>query len=1422
MNYRWSRFWYLRDGAEPWIEDGLLSSIYDAQQDSLNNRGLFQLADLLGMPCLILLGEPGMGKTSTLKEIRSNLQNSDLERYCFFDLGDFTSPDHLVREIFTENPDFIAWQSGDFALHLFLDGLDEALVQVKSVARWLQKNIATNKENLNRLFLRITCRITDWPQEFEGDLKQLWGDIENTVVACVLAPLRQSDVQMAATQSGLDESLFWQEIVRKNARVFAARPITLKFLLHEFRRSGKLPNTRRDLYERGCRELCREINVTHKQLSRCQPEERFAIAARLAALTVFTGSAGISTYEFVDDDEKILAIRYCAGGREKADSLDVYVYEEAVRETLNTALFRGGNPYQWSHKTYAEYLAAWYAIKNLSLPQIYSLIFHPSGRLVPQLEETAAWIASFENEVFDRILRTDPLVLLRSDVATGDFAARCKLTTALLEAGQRDPYLNYNRKQLAILQHPELAATLKDWLDHPDFNDNVRELALDIARECQITELLDMAVAIALNSETGIPLRSHASRFVLDIGEQQHKSQLKPLALLSLENRYYGDLKRDGILATWPHSLSAEELFETLAVPADDTKLIDHYAIEKWAELILPELKPNDLPYALKWVERLEQDDHRMRFNIVDLLDAILLAGWIHLEYPGVLEGYARAVVALWQRHDDLLDGHRRRSKGDSKIDRLTAEIMLAEGPKRLALFECLIRFAAPYRKIVIHNFRFDFPWTSYSDVPWLVNLFSQCFDEQERELIAALIRYNVSEYEAEQFQYIYSIGQINSELWRALNYQLYVELQSDEANRARESLVQRREFQRHEDQWQLEQNRPPLTPSPIEKARSEFAGFLAGKIDGWWLMSYWMMVNHVGNYDNQHEREYNFFALPVWSELNAEEQLQIVKSAPRYIEALDPDTSGEERWWEKRDWIFWPIVAGCRALFLLIDHDRTTMVSNYSWQKWAPSLTYYIYRSLLAANEKSIREQKEYAIRLLQTYALEEVTEAFLWIAEYEDKEDHFFLASRLENLLDRHLASALMRSISADKLSIPNATKLLLEIAHYDYSLVEPLLEEWLIFPVPTETQARAKAISACQILLQYAPNAGWSSVWPAFQQDSELGNQVIRLIARAECFSSSIGSRLTETELADFYLLLREQYPPENDPAREGTYFVTIEHDLASFRESTLRQLVERGTEQSVQQLCRIQDALELDFSFYLHQAELIMRQQTWQPLSSEGLRELFQDQQTRWVQDEMQLLDVIEEVLDELNQELQQGYQGSLPAAIDLWNEYPHGKLKADSVKYTPKDEERLSDYVARFLKRKLEKKNVFIGRETQISRGNLTDIIIETRQQLTDGRLGNLLTVVIEVKGCWNAEIKEALSNQLAERYLASHGLHHGIYLVGRFFCELWKKEPDPSRWQKSSRINDLELKTFLEAQTRTIAQANLHVRFYILECQLKV
>lgn len=1467
--YNWPRYWYLRDGSLPWTENGLLSSFSSWSNNINQQKSIFTLTELQEIPCLILLGEAGMGKSQSLKEAYDAAQNTTNDKFCYFDLAEYTSTLQMEQEIFTYNSDFNTWKTEDCNLYLYLDSLDEAFIKISRITERLvrflknlnselnqksQVELSTIEEKdssdevslesnelkpilrpkeelsiteddvldkvrlkLNTLHIRIACRTADWSQIFEEELIGIWG--EDFVRVFVLASLRREDISEAAQKNNLNFDSFWEEVRNKNAEAFASSPVMLNFLLGEFRRTGSLPQTKRELYRLGCLAACRDENLAHENHFESEPEQRFIIASKIAALTIFTKQTNIlrQQSEHLEEDA-ILAVRYCAGSKESFDGLDFYLFESFVEETLSTPLFHGGGVRQWSQKTYAEFLAAWYVVHKLTLTQIRSLIFLPDGRIVPQLEETAVWVASFKNEIFDDIVNYDPQILLRSDIATSNTDSKKKLTIALLDQCTANPHLHYDRKYLQGLKHNGLLDILKPILEDKALNETVRECALDIAVSCQEGGLLSLLVKIALDDEESLHLRGSATRGVLEFGNKHHKHQLKPLAFLSLDNRTNGDLKRGGILANWPDNLSAQELFYTLMVPAEKFSLVDHYVVEDWGKLILSELHPSEIPIALQWVTRqgkLMDMDHKF----VQFIDEIMLKAWRCLEYPGVVDEFAKTVVALWLEHQDVINRHGFSGVRDENAERLTQEIVSRNNDKRLLATKFLIPIAAKYDRLEF-QFRFDLPLLTYSDISWLIAQFNASSKPQEKSLIVNLIQDAINIDQSEQFSYIYEVGMKNPDLWQALGIRLYVELNSDKANQEREIHLRRMENKRQDDEHSERNKRPLVSPSPVERVRQEIMKFEHGNIDAWVNINYFMMFKPNGIYERIHDFDYSFASLPVWAQLEESEQKSIIDSARAFIQKHEPDKSfgNKYRWWEREEWIFWPIVAGCRAFFELFTRDKLDEISLADWHKWAPALTYYYYRPLLFSQEEERRKLYYAFLRHLQSLVPDEFIETTLWAAERENQKEVFFLPSRIKEVLDKRLAQAFISEVQNDKYLIPNSGQLLELIASFDIGLIGILLGKWLAGDSDYDQEAREKAIIAGQLCMRYAADTTWEQIWNLFQKDTDFGDQIIRQIARDERFSNRIASKLTESNLVDLYLWLFSQYPPKDDPPRIGFHEVTIEHEIAGFRDGLLNELVNRGTAQSIQQLKHIQNSVDIDLGYYLNQATIIFRRNIWQPLSPSELNKLIQQKSSRWIQDEKQLLDVIEELLLQLNEELQ-GKNNSIPAVIDLWNEYPHGKIK--DAKRTPKDEERISDYVAMFLKRNLEGKNIFISRETQIRRGNKTDIYIETNQLLTNGTSDFPLTVIIEVKGDWNPELKTALKDQLANQYLAPHGLRHGIYLVGRFFCNAWNKEEDNSRWSKSSRIDDKDLIDLLEGQSDDLELEGFDIRVNILDACLK-
>jgi hypothetical protein len=114
--------------------------------------------------CVVLLGEPGMGKTREWRAQCARL--AEQPDHLFVDLGGIDSEEVLRREIL-ESERVKAWQHADTTLTLWLDSLDEGLLHVSVLQRALLRVMHSDLP-LSRLCMRILCRNAVWPASLAG------------------------------------------------------------------------------------------------------------------------------------------------------------------------------------------------------------------------------------------------------------------------------------------------------------------------------------------------------------------------------------------------------------------------------------------------------------------------------------------------------------------------------------------------------------------------------------------------------------------------------------------------------------------------------------------------------------------------------------------------------------------------------------------------------------------------------------------------------------------------------------------------------------------------------------------------------------------------------------------------------------------------------------------------------------------------------------------------------------------------------------------------------------------------------------------------------------------------------------------------------------------------------------------------------
>ena len=196
--YPWSRFWVARDSTIDLSDAGFL-------QDPTEGPARWQrpspLAALQDWRALVLLGEPGIGKSTALREEADRMESLAADSNLvsiYVDLRDFSSETLLYRRVF-ESEKFIAWKNGGSHLFLHLDSLDEALLRIDSIANLLASELPGTPTE--RMSIRIACRTAVWPAATLGvALTNIWGEASG---AFELAPLRRHDLFVALEAHGI-------------------------------------------------------------------------------------------------------------------------------------------------------------------------------------------------------------------------------------------------------------------------------------------------------------------------------------------------------------------------------------------------------------------------------------------------------------------------------------------------------------------------------------------------------------------------------------------------------------------------------------------------------------------------------------------------------------------------------------------------------------------------------------------------------------------------------------------------------------------------------------------------------------------------------------------------------------------------------------------------------------------------------------------------------------------------------------------------------------------------------------------------------------------------------------------------------------------------------------------------------------------
>jgi hypothetical protein len=386
QSFSWVRRWALRDVGQPGLDIAEGAPLVD-----WSNSG-----------CLVLLGEGGLGKSHELRAEKARLDAEGAMAY-LCDLGRTTDRSALRDELLPRLPP-------DEVATLLIDGFDEVFDDVKDIADVLGDYLAGLDRSL--VAVRIASRPVVWSTRLEARLCELWprGD----VAALTLEPVNADDIQTAAeTRLSSGQAVeFMRLIGERDLWSLAGSPITLRFLLDWFDRSGSLEGDRLAIHRQGIVQLVAEQHDRRLDRRRSGPPKatRLSIARELAYLSMFGGRPFIETRRSIAHD--VVELEDVA----REDDVEPHNLDAIAQ----SGLFRpaDGTAVTWAHRSLAELLAADH-IREWPLPTLLNLLTQPTqpNAIAPQLVGVAGWVALENPTLFGWLLEHDFTVVLNSNVA---------------------------------------------------------------------------------------------------------------------------------------------------------------------------------------------------------------------------------------------------------------------------------------------------------------------------------------------------------------------------------------------------------------------------------------------------------------------------------------------------------------------------------------------------------------------------------------------------------------------------------------------------------------------------------------------------------------------------------------------------------------------------------------------------------------------------------------------------------------------------------------------------------------------------------------------------------------------------------------------------------------------------------------------
>jgi hypothetical protein len=417
-----------------------------------------RLSEFRTRPNLVLLGDPGAGKSHAFREEAPACGGRYVTARWFL-----TSPVRITGET------------------LFIDGLDER--RGGRGDRDTVDALAAKLIDADPAAVRISCRVADWLGKSDLVSLEPFFVGRGGVVVLALEALTPGERRAVLTENGMspaEADALLREAEERGLAEFLDNPQNL-LLLRRAVQSGAWPTTRRELFEMATRLMLQEQNPERARAGSgvyAGEELRLPAGAALAARLI----ADIEAISLADQEG--------TGTIPSYRSLPFFESDKTMA-ALGRRVFAGGpepESVDYVHRTTAEYLgAAWIsqAVRDgLPIGRVLALM-GVDGHPAPELRGLHAWLAVHLPEHAERLIDADPYgVLTYGDAASLSQPLCAHLVRALGRLSRTDPWFrvgNYGSPAIAGLARTDMVDEFRAVLRSPDAGFGVRGIVVEAA-----------------------------------------------------------------------------------------------------------------------------------------------------------------------------------------------------------------------------------------------------------------------------------------------------------------------------------------------------------------------------------------------------------------------------------------------------------------------------------------------------------------------------------------------------------------------------------------------------------------------------------------------------------------------------------------------------------------------------------------------------------------------------------------------------------------------------------------------------------------------------------------------------------------------------------------------------------------------------